>query len=526
MKVVSTYTGPKNMASDLLNQRTSGVLLHPTSLPGPHGCGDFGSNAFYFVDWLETAGQSLWQTLPLGPIGPGDSPYMGSSAFAGNPLLVAFEPLVEKGWITQQALATIFHDETISFGQVVPWRLQKLREAFAGFQTAANQEDHAAFRAWLGAELSWVGDYTLFMALDQAHTPALWPDWPKPLSRREPGALAAARSQYADEIGFWGFVQWQFDVQWKRLKGYANGKNIHLVGDLPIFIAHHSSDCWSRPDLYELDVEGNPLVIAGVPPDFFSATGQRWGNPLYNWSAMKADGYRWWIERVKRQLSLADVVRIDHFRGFVGYWEIPASEPTAEKGRWMPGPDYDLFAAIEAALGKLPIIAEDLGVITDEVVALRQRAGFPGMRILQFAFSDDAGNNFLPHNYERDTVVYSGTHDNDTVVGWWADCTDRERTYAGEYLHTDGNDVHWAMIRACAQSVANHALCQFQDVLGLDGKHRMNTPGTIGCWTWRFKWDWVTGEATEKLARITAANGRTRFSRLPLPAYPEGKNKP
>ncbi|WP_394790263.1 4-alpha-glucanotransferase [Rhodoferax sp.] len=514
------------MASDLLNQRTSGVLLHPTSLPGPHGCGDFGPNAYYFVDWLHTAGQSLWQTLPLGPIGPGDSPYMGSSAFAGNPLLVAFEPLVERGWIAAEALQTSFNDESISYGVVVPWRLQKLREAFAGYQKAASAADQQAFADWLLQEHSWVGDYTLFMALDQAHSPSLWPEWPAALARRDPTALAAARTEHAAEIGFWGFVQWQFDVQWKQLKAYANQKNVHMVGDLPIFIAHHSSDCWSRPDLYELDASGNPLVIAGVPPDFFSETGQRWGNPLYNWAAMKADGYSWWIERVKRQLSLADVVRIDHFRGFVGYWEIPASEPTAVKGRWMPGPDYDLFAAIEAALGKLPIIAEDLGVITDEVVALRTRAGFPGMRILQFAFSDDASNNFLPHNYERDTVVYSGTHDNDTVKGWWADCTERERAYAGEYLHTDGSDVHWAMIRACAQSVANHAVCQFQDVLGLDGRHRMNTPGTVGCWTWRFKWDWVNGAAAETLAHITAAARRTSFERLPLPAYPEGKNKP
>ncbi len=514
------------MSSDLLNQRTSGVLLHPTSLPGPHGCGDFGPNAYYFVDWLHTAGQSLWQTLPLGPIGPGDSPYMGSSAFAGNPLLVAFEPLRERGWIRADALQAQFDDEKINFGQLIPWRLQKLREAFAGFQTSGTAGDHTAFADWLAAEASWVGDYTLFMALDQAHSPALWPQWPAKLAARDPAALAAARTQHAAEIGFWGFVQWQFDVQWKQLKAYANGKGVHMVGDLPIFIAHHSSDCWSRPDLYELDATGNPLVIAGVPPDFFSETGQRWGNPLYNWAAMKADGYAWWIERVKRQLTLADVVRIDHFRGFVGYWEIPASEPTAVKGRWMPGPDYDLFAAIEKALGKLPIIAEDLGVITDEVNALRQRAGFPGMRILQFAFSDDAGNGFLPHNYERDTVVYSGTHDNDTVQGWWADCTDRERAYAGEYLHTTGPDVHWAMVRACAQSVANHAICQFQDVLGLDGRHRMNTPGTVGCWTWRFKWDWVSGDMAQTLAHITAASRRTDFGRLPLPAYPEGKNKP
>jgi 4-alpha-glucanotransferase len=504
------------MRPDLLNERTAGVLLHPTSLPGPHGSGDFGPNAYYFVDWMHTAGQSLWQTLPLGPIGPGDSPYMGSSAFAGNPLLVAFEPMIEEGWISRDALSCTFNEERVHFGETVPWRMQKLREAFDGFKKMADDADQLALRAWLDGECSWIGDYTLFMALDQAHAPALWPDWPAALAQRELAALNEARELHAQAVAFWGFVQWQFDVQWKRLKAYANQKNVHMVGDLPIFIAHHSADCWARPDLYELDDEGHPRVIAGVPPDFFSETGQRWGNPLYNWQAMKADGYQWWIERVKRQLALADVVRVDHFRGFVGYWEIPASEPTAVNGRWMPGPDHDLFAAIEGALGKLPIIAEDLGVITPEVVALRQRAGFPGMRILQFAFADEADNNFLPHVYERDTVAYSGTHDNDTARGWWAGCTDRERAYAGEYLDTDGHDIHWAMVRACSQSVANHAICQFQDVLGLDGQHRMNTPSMLGCWTWRFKWEWVSGEDTERLARITAASGRTRFDRLDL----------
>jgi 4-alpha-glucanotransferase len=266
--------------------------------------------------------------------------------------------------------------------------------------------------------------------------------------------------------------------------------------------------------LYLLNTDGEPDVVAGVPPDFFSETGQRWGNPLYNWNAMQADGYRWWIARFKRQLQLADVLRIDHFRGFAGYWEIPAQEPTAVKGRWMPGPGIPLFEAIEAALGKLPVIAEDLGVITEDVLDLRERAGFPGMRVLQFAFGDDAGNAFLPHNYVPDTVVYVGTHDNDTVQGWWAHCSAAERAFAGEYLATNGEDVHWDMIRGALQSVAHVALYQFQDVMGLDGSHRMNTPGSMGCWTWRFKWDWVTEQATQRLARMTAASGRTDFSRL------------
>ena len=507
--------------SDVLSQRTAGILLHPTCLPGPHGSGDFGPDAYYFVDWLHSAGQTLWQTLPLGPIGPGDSPYMGSSAFAGNPLLVAFEPMQECGWIAQEALQCQWSAERVDFAAVVPWRTQKLREAFAGFQRSANADDRAALDAWWVAQHAWVDDYSLFMALDQVYAPALWPAWPQSLARREPQALALARTEHAAEIAFWVFLQWQFDVQWARLKAYANGKDVKLVGDLPIFIAHHSADCWARPDLYVLDASGQPSVIAGVPPDFFSETGQRWGNPLYHWDAMKADGYQWWIARVQRQLSLADVLRIDHFRGFVGYWEIPASEPTAVNGRWMPGPDFELFAAIAQALGTLPIIAEDLGVITPDVVALRQRAGFPGMRVLEFAFADDASNSFLPHNFERDTVVYTGTHDNDTVQGWWAGCTPRERAFAGEYLGSDGSDIHWAMIRAALQSVANHALCQFQDVMGLDSRHRMNMPGTVGWWTWRFQWSWVTDEATQRLARMTAASGRSGVTRLnmlqPLP---------
>ena len=504
------------MADSWMAQRAAGVVLHPTSLPGPHGSGDFGPNAYYFMDWLHTAGQTLWQTLPLGPVGPGYSPYMGSSAFAGNPLLVAFEPMVQRGWLDSSSLQAAWNDERVDYPTLSAWRLLKLREAFAGFEQCANAQENAELADWAQSQHSWLDDYSLFMALDQVHGPALWPEWPQGLARRDAAALAAARERHAHEISFWCFVQWQFEVQWQAIKAYAHGKGIRLVGDLPIFVAHHSADCWARPDLYDLDAGGQPRAVAGVPPDYFSDTGQRWGNPLYNWEAMARDGFRWWVARVQRQLFLADVVRIDHFRGFVDYWEIPAQEATAVKGRWLTGPGKVLFAALSDALGELPIIAEDLGIITHDVHLLREHTGFPGMRVLQFAFAGDAGNAFLPHNFEPNTVVYTGTHDNDTVPGWWGTCNAHEQAFAAHYLNTDGHDVHWAMVRAANFSVARLALCQFQDLLGLDGEHRMNTPGTMGCWSWRFKWEWVGPEIAQQLANITAASGRVGFERLKL----------
>jgi 4-alpha-glucanotransferase len=515
------------MADGILNRRSSGIVLHPTSLPGPHGSGDFGPSAYHFVEWLKAAGQSLWQTLPLGPIGPGNSPYMGSSAFAGNPLLVAFEPMVEKGWLQGSSLSNESDRHRIDFSHLVPWRMNKLREAFRGMNALAQSSDSEALKAWAKREADWVEDYALFMALDKAYSPKLWPEWPASIARRDKAALADARKTHAEEIRFWLFVQWQFDEQWASLKAYAHERGVAFVGDLPIFVAHHSADCWSRPDLYDLDAKGEPRVIAGVPPDFFSETGQRWGNPLYNWAAMKKDKYAWWTARIRRQLALADIIRIDHFRGFSAYWEIPASEPNAIKGSWKPGPGADLFDTISEALGSLPVIAEDLGVITEDVVALRLHAGLPGMRILQFAFDGDAGHPFLPHNFERETVVYSGTHDNDTVKGWWNSTTERERSFAAEYLGISHADAApWAMISACAHSVANIALYPLQDVLGLDDHHRMNIPGTTGCWTWRFDWSWFPSEMTARLARLVAATGRGPFGHLTLPAYPEGKIKP
>ncbi|MDD2924690.1 4-alpha-glucanotransferase [Rhodoferax sp.] len=505
------------MTEAMLPQRRAGVVLHPTSLPGPHGCGDLGPGAYHFVDWLQVAGQTLWQTLPLGPVGLGYSPYMGSSVLAGNPMLVALEPLAARGWISATSLQADFDALRVDFTRVEPWRMARLREAFAGFVAQNQLGDQQALSDWALSQRSWLEDYALFMALDQLHAPALWTQWPSALARREPAALDEARRDMADELAFWQFVQWQFDTQWHALKAYAHTKEVLLVGDLPIFGAHHSADCWARPDLYQLDDDGMPTVVAGVPPDFFSVTGQRWGNPLYDWAAMQADGFAWWIGRIRRQLELADVIRIDHFRGFVDYWEIPADEPTAVNGSWRAGPGEALFAALTQALGDLPIIAEDLGIITPEVVALRERLGFPGMRVLQFAFAGDASHPFLPHNYESNTVVYTGTHDNDTLRGWWAGCTPHERAFAQHYLGISDTEVSWAMLRAALMSVARLSLCQFQDVLELDGSHRMNTPGTMGCWSWRFSWDWVQPHMATTLALFTAASGRTKFHRLQLP---------
>ena len=503
-----------------LNQRASGVLLHITSLPGPHGVGDFGPDAYHFVDWLVSSGQHLWQLLPMSPIGPGDSPYQSVSAFAGSPLMVALEPLIERGWL---ALAEVpaFDSQRVDFARVTPWRMQQLRAAAAGFQARAGAAERAALGAWCEQESGWLDDYALFMALEAAHAGRPWWTWAQGLARREPAALQAARAEHRAEIEFWQFAQWCFDTQWRSIKAYAHERDVSIMGDLPIFIAHHSADCWVRPDLYLLDEQFQPTVVAGVPPDFFSATGQRWGNPLYRWERMAAEGYRWWVDRVRRALAHADVFRIDHFRGFAGYWEVPASCPTAIEGRWVTGPGRALFDAIEAELGALPIVAEDLGLVTADVEELRDGLGLPGMRILQFGFSDDATHAFLPHNYVRNTVVYTGTHDNDTARGWWDAAPQRERAFAGSYLHASARDIHWGMIRAASASVANLAIFPLQDVLGLDGRYRMNVPGVMGHgnWTWRFDWRQVGAEPARVLGLITAACGRGPMELLHLPNY-------
>ncbi len=494
-----------------LQQRQAGVLLHVTSLPSPNGIGDFGPDAFRFVDWLASAGQRIWQWLPTTPIGPGDSPYQSVSAFAGSPLMVALEPLVLAGWLAEpDAPAEGFSPLRVNFAQIVPWRLAQLRRAFAGFNRKHNTDEQNAFSTWQNQEASWLNDYAMFMALETENAGKAWWHWPESVRERDATALATARTRLHDEIGFWAFVQWCFDTQLAALKTYANQHDVAIMGDLPIFIAHHSADCWSRPDLYTLDEHFQPTVVAGCPPDAMAPTGQRWGNPLYRWDKMADEDYAWWSARLKRALNQADVFRIDHFRGFAGYYEIPASCPTAELGVWVPGPGKALFEAIERTLGKLPIVAEDLGLITQDVIELRDAFNFPGMKILQFGFGTDETDGFLPHNWGRNFVAYTGTHDNDTVRGWWQNAPEHERQYAANYLHSDAANMHWAMIRACCLSVANVAIFPLQDVLGLDGEHRMNVPGTIGAhnWTWRFEWRWMNDATTQALALITAESGR------------------
>jgi 4-alpha-glucanotransferase len=392
----------------------------------------------------------------------------------------------------------------------VPWRMVRLQKAAASFAQAARDDSGVEYADFCLHHANWLEDYALFMALSEIHPGCDWCDWPAPLARRDPQALRQLSADHAARIAFWKFVQWCFFRQWKKLRAYANARGIKVVGDAPIFIAYQSAEVWARPELFELDADGRATVIAGVPPDFFSATGQRWGNPLYRWSAHAAEDYAWWIERVRRIFELVDVVRIDHFRGFAGYWEIPANEATAIRGRWLPGPGAALFHAVEAALGELPIIAEDLGVITPDVDALRQEFGLPGMRILQFAFGDDGqGDNtnpYLPHNFATNTVVYTGTHDNDTTQGWWASASPALRLYVLDYLGSpQDEDIHWQFIRAACASVADTAIYPLQDVLGLGSTHRMNRPGQgEGFWEWRFTWDQVEPGHADRLARFCA----------------------
>ena len=503
-----------------LQKRSAGVLLHTTSLPGPHGIGDFGPAAFKFVDWLAQAGQTIWQLLPTAPIGPANSPYQSVSAFAGSPLMVALEPLVAAGWLAAPELpAGGFDAHKVDYCKVVPWRIEQLRAAARGFADKASATQSAAFAAWCAANASWLDDYALFMAIETHYAGRPWWEWEGSLQRRQAAALATARVQHADEIAFWQFVQWQFDTQLAAVKKYANDRGVFLMGDLPIFVAHHSADVWARPDLYTLDENFQPTVVAGCPPDAMAVDGQRWGNPLYHWDRMAKEDFGWWTARVRRALEQADVFRIDHFRGFAGYYEIPASCPTAREGTWRTGPGKPLFDAIAKALGPLPIVAEDLGFITQDVYDLRDGCGFPGMRILQFGFGDDAGNEFLPHNYVANTIAYTGTHDNDTARGWWDNASPHERAYVGSYLASGGDDIHWAMIRACCNSVANVAVFQLQDVLGLGSAHRMNTPGTVGDqnWSWRFDWPMLGSEPGRVLGLISAASGRAPFELVHLP---------
>ena len=474
--------------------RSGGVLLHPTSLRGRYGIGDLGPEAYRFVDWLVSTGCKLWQILPLGPTGYGDSPYQCFSAFAGNPYLISFDALIENGLLTQDDFVVMpaFPDSRVDFGAVIPWKLDLLQKAFSRLPSAS-EGLRKEFKRFCRDNASWLDDYALFMSLKEANGGGAWNGWDESIRKRKAAAMEKARAEQAENILRHSFYQFLFFRQWHKLREYAHEKGITIIGDIPIFIAYDSADAWANPKLFFLDEEGQPTVVAGVPPDYFSATGQLWGNPLYKWSAHRRTGYQWWIERFHSVLSVVNIVRLDHFRGFAGYYEIPFGSPTAETGRWVTGPGKDFFQTLYPALsgkkgGTLPIIAEDLGVITPDVAELRDHFNLPGMKILQFGFTSPK-DPFLPHNYTSNCVAYTGTHDNDTVRGWYKTAPEHERDYARRYLKTDGSDISWDMIRAVWSSVAVYALAPMQDLLSLDGEARMNFPSKLGG-----NWEWRLGE--------------------------------
>lgn len=492
-------------------ERRSGVLLHPTSLPGG-GVGDLGAHAYRFVDWLALAGQTLWQLLPLVAVDDGGSPYNGLSAFAGNTLLISPDLLVEDLLLEEEDARPPagFDPARANFAEAFRWKEPLLRRAHAAFRSSASPGLRAGFADYCAREASWLEDWSLFRALRDEHPGRAWTDWPDPLRARHPQALAEARERLAMEVERHALAQFLFDRQWGELRRYAYGRGIFLVGDVPIFVAHDSADVWAHPELFELDARGLPTVVSGVPPDYFSATGQRWGNPLYRWDVLARDGYRWWVERFRRTLEMVDIARIDHFRGFESYWEVPAHEPTALHGRWMPGPGTRLFEAVVRELGPLPLIAEDLGIITPEVEALRDALGLPGMRVLQFAFGgDDPKNPHLPGNYDRETVAYTGTHDNNTALGWYRDEATPGARAALARLSGRHAEPNWEMIDVVLSSRADVAIVPLQDVLGLGSEGRMNTPGSInGDWLWRYGDGELTRDLAARLREITAQTGR------------------
>ncbi|GIV89196.1 MAG: 4-alpha-glucanotransferase [Chloroflexus sp.] len=495
-------------------QRASGILLHPSSLPGPWGIGDLGPMAYRFVDFLVAAGQSLWQVLPLGPTGYGDSPYQCFSAFAGNPLLISIDDLIEHNLLTvDEARAALGYlpAERVEFGSLIPAKQTLLRQSFERFRSSRGTPLHQAYTRFCLENAEWLADYALFMAIKEAQGGGSWHNWPPDLRDRKPEALARIRRDLAVKIDFHQYVQFLFFRQWQSLKEYANQQGVIIIGDAPIFVADDSADVWAHRDLFYVDAQGMPTVVAGVPPDYFSTTGQRWGNPLYRWDKMAATGYRWWVARMRQALTLYDVLRLDHFRGFEAYWEVPASAPTAVEGRWVKGPGADLFHVLRAELGDLPIIAEDLGLITPEVEELRLAFELPGMKVLHFAFGDNPNNPYLPHNYTTNYVVYTGTHDNDTTVGWFNTLDPAGRAAVLTYLGRDEQtvDIAWDLMRLGMMSVANYVITPLQDVLRLGSEARMNMPGRLGGnWAWRFSADALQEELAALLRKLTYTYGR------------------
>jgi 4-alpha-glucanotransferase len=496
--------------------RGYGILLHPTSLPGPWGIGNLGDEARAFVDWLQAAGASWWQTLPVGPTGFGDSPYQAVSSFAGNPYLIDPEHLVQRGWLAEQE-RTSFPAGWVDYGWIYASRWPLLRQAFAGFKRKARAADKRRLTAFRESQRFWLEDYALFRALKTRHEERPWDRWPEPLQHRGEAALGEARRALSEDTDFHAWTQWQFSEAWAALRAYARERGVRLIGDIPIFVAHDSPEVWAHPELFHMDESGHPTVVAGVPPDYFSATGQLWGNPLYRWERMAEDGYAWWTERLRTALATCDLVRIDHFRGFEAYWEVPAGATNAIGGRWVPGPGRALFDALRLALGDAPVLAEDLGLITPEVEALRDGLGFPGMKVLQFAFDGDLHNGFLPHLHPEhgNFVVYPGTHDNETSLGWYRNLARKLRAAFQDYLLSyelacqPEAEVSWSMLDLAMRSPGQLAVAPLQDVLGLGNEARMNTPSTAeGNWTWRFQRGDLTPGRAERCRQLAARHLR------------------
>ncbi len=470
-------------------QRSSGIVLHPTSLPGPDGIGDLGPEAFHWIDFLSQSGCKLWQILPLGPTGYGDSPYQCFSAFAGNPYLVSPLILLDQHLLTTTDLADRpeFSPHAVDFGPVINWKVTLLDRAFKHFSVDKLPALKKEYETFCQAEASWLDDFALFMAIKESLGGVSWDHWPEPLRKRIPSALAEFSAKHKQAVDKQKFRQFLFFQQWGRVKEYAHQKGIQIIGDIPIFVAYDSADAWSHPELFYLDKDGLPTVVAGVPPDYFSPTGQLWGNPLYRWDVHKSQNYAWWLARIRAVLKSVDIIRLDHFRGFAGYWEIPFGSPTAENGTWKKGPGKSIFKAIEAEFHTLPILAEDLGEITPDVVELRDSLNLPGMKVLQFAFASDSDDPFLPHNFIHNCVVYTGTHDNDTTLGWYRSAPEVERDFCRRYFARSGDDISWDFIRSAWSSTAMFAIAPLQDFLNLGTECRMNYPGRAsGNWGWRF----------------------------------------
>jgi 4-alpha-glucanotransferase len=492
-------------------ERASGILLHPTSLPSRGGIGDFGPAAYEFIEFLAAARQGVWQVLPLNPIGMGNSPYSSNSAFAGNPLLISLERLAERGWLDRGRLDAIpDRDGNINYDEVRALKMPLLQEAAERFLQHGRSEDRARYDGFQTETSWWLEDFVLYDVLKQHHGGESWNRWPRELAHRYPEALDRVRRELGAEIERERVIQFAFFEQWAALRRACHMRSIRIMGDVAIFVNYDSADVWTHPDIFRLDAERNPEVVSGVPPDAFSETGQYWGNPLYRWDVLRSRGYDWWIQRMSWALRLCDLIRLDHFRGFESYWEIPAHEKTAVHGRWVKGPADDLFHALRNALGDLPFVAEDLGMITPDVHAFRERLNIPGMRILQFGFGDPGAHIYLPHRFDHNSVVYTGTHDNDTTVGWWNSTANaHEKQQASVYFGQSEDGVHWSFIRGAHNSVADLSIIPLQDVLGLDSNCRMNTPSRAdGNWGWRFCRGALTQDVATKLAELVEVSDR------------------